>query len=147
MTCAGSVSLVAFWISGSWTRMKALCFCPSATNHHDCRGHTFSSPMVNFPVVTLFASAKACSFCIASFFTTVAANLTLDLVYSCPGYTVSSSLRPRLGMTYVDDGVIRQRRKPHIQRLVHLRRIPLEELSTPCPVRSGQHTVKRATYR
>jgi len=48
---------------------------------------TFSSPIVNFPCVSLFFSAKLCSFLIASVCMTVMPNLTLPLVYSWPGYS------------------------------------------------------------
>ncbi len=46
---------------------------------------TFSSPMVNLPVVSLLLSAKSCSFFTASPWSTESANLTLDFVYSWPG--------------------------------------------------------------
>lgn len=49
------------------------------------RKHTFSSPIVNLPVVTLLFSAKECRFWTASLLDTEAANLTLAFVYSCPG--------------------------------------------------------------
>lgn len=95
---------------------------------------TFSSPMVNLPVVTSFAAAKASSFCTGSAWETEMANLTLDLVYSCPGWSIlvsdKRSSRALHAWTYIDNSIIRQRRKPLIQRLVHLGCIPLKELAT-----------------
>lgn len=60
MTLTGSVSPVAFWISGSSTLMKRLCACkdqlhvPAVSGKGGKGGQlvTFSSPMVNLPVVT-----------------------------------------------------------------------------------------------
>lgn len=46
---------------------------------------TFSSPMVNLPVVTWLLSAYDSSFLTGSLCNTEMANLTLALVYSCPG--------------------------------------------------------------
>lgn len=46
---------------------------------------TFSSPIVNLPCVSSLLSANAWSFLMASLCCTEMANLTLDLVYSCPG--------------------------------------------------------------
>lgn len=45
----------------------------------------FSSPIVNFPCVCLFSLAKASSFLMGSDCMTLMPNLTLPLVYSCPG--------------------------------------------------------------
>lgn len=52
---------------------------------YSCKAHTFSSPMVNLPCVSLFASANASSFLIGSVWDTETQNLTLALVYSWPG--------------------------------------------------------------
>jgi hypothetical protein len=45
----------------------------------------FSSPIVNFPCVSLFLSANACNFFTASLCKTEMPNLTFAFVYSCPG--------------------------------------------------------------
>ena len=45
----------------------------------------FSSPIVNFPCVSLFLSANACNFFTASLCKTDMPNLTFAFVYSCPG--------------------------------------------------------------
>lgn len=56
-----------------------------ATDRMSAGGVTFSSPMVNFPCVSLFSLAKACSFLTASLCRTEIQNFTLDFVYSWPG--------------------------------------------------------------
>ena len=53
---------------------------------------TFSSPIVNLPVVTLLFSAYDCSFPTASLGSTDWPNLTLALVYSCPFYKCNASV-------------------------------------------------------
>lgn len=53
--------------------------------HRRPRKPTFSSPIVNFPCVCLFAEAKDSSFLIGSDCMTLMPNLTLPLVYSWPG--------------------------------------------------------------
>jgi|SRR6478609_2266707 len=89
--------------------------------------------MVNLPVVTLLFSAKECSFCTASRWETDAANLTLALVYSCPGcHNMSIDGLLCWLKTYINYSVIRQRRKALVQSLMHLLRIALEESSTSC---------------
>lgn len=71
MTSTAPLAPVAFSISGSVTLMNTLCF--------------FSSPMVNLPCVSLLAFANSSSFLTALSCVTCSANLTLPLVYSCPG--------------------------------------------------------------
>lgn len=95
---------------------------------------TFSSPIVNFPVVTWLLSANVCSFRIASLCSTDTANLTLDLVYSCPGYDAVShgSSFPCLHVTHVYYRIVRQMSQTIVQSLVHLRRVALEEPAAAC---------------
>lgn len=101
---------------------------------------SFSSPMVNLPVVTVFASAKSRRFLIAAFSSTETVNLTLDFVYSWPGFVCCQHLFLSLSRfestgfclraTYIYDGVVGQGREPLVQRLVHLLRRALKEAST-----------------
>lgn len=100
---------------------------PCLSNVYHVR-HTFSSPMVNFPCVSLLASAKAWSFLIGSVWDTWIQNFTFAFVYSWPGFEVSvKSLKTKDDKTYINLGVIWQGCQRLIQCLVHLRSIALEE--------------------
>lgn len=89
MMATGSVSPVAFWISGSYPNVNRRGYEPlwefltCGLINTLCR---FSSPMVNLPWVSLPSWAKASSALTASLWRTDRPNLTLDLVYSWPGF-------------------------------------------------------------
>lgn len=49
--------------------------------------------------------------------------------------------------TYINYGVIRQRREPLVQSLMHLLRIALEEPSTPCSLSAHAQNIHPCTIR
>lgn len=106
MTPTGSERPTFFCISGSCsnvspyrqilavdlteTRINTLCFYIKISIRslfvENYITPTFSSPMVNFPCVSLFSDANFSSFLTASSWEMVTPNFTLPLVYSWPGY-------------------------------------------------------------
>ena len=59
--------------------------------------------------------------------------MALAPVYSCPGLRRISTAVGRLGSwTHKDPGVVRQRPERHVQRLVHLLAVALEEPAAAC---------------
>lgn len=105
ITSTGSVLRVAFWISGSWLLSIGLSDFYTHDTYFNSHENVmllrilvrkpfqvrliellaFSSPIVNFPCVSLFLSANACNFFTASLCKTEMPNLTFAFVYSCPG--------------------------------------------------------------
>lgn len=118
------------------TLINTLCSYSSLLANHSTLektvSQTFSSPMVNFPVVTLLFSANEWSFCTASRCDTEAANLTLDFVYSCPGCHQCQKSAPNSIIClppHIDHGVVWQSSQTLVQSLVHLRRGAFKESS------------------
>lgn len=98
--------------------------------NHRHKLRTFSSAMVNLPVVTLLFSAKSCRALTGSLCSTEMANWTLAFVYSWPGCIPVSTIllfASDANNTHVDDGVVGQGSQTLVQGLVHLGGIAFKE--------------------
>lgn len=128
MTLMGSVSPVAFCISGSCPQNQ-----PPPTNLRGGRGRTSnrikgfqvrSSEMVDFPVVTFSRSHFSINSLTAFADETDCANLALDRVYSWPGFPWSVFNQ---GGGYIDFGVGGKGAECFVEGVVHFFGVSFEE--------------------